>query len=497
MSNAPVHLAVDLGASSGRVLSGSVVNNRLTLGEVHRFDNVPVYVQNRMHWNLLELWQQIRNGLSIAASRPEKVLSVGVDSWGVDYVFLDRNGDWIGPGYHYRDARTRGILPRAFEIVDRRTIFEETGLQFMELNTLYQLHAAKVGNSSILAAGCQFMMIADFFHWLLTGKASIEYTNASTTQLYNTRQQSWSERLLESFGLPSAAFTPVVQPGTVLGPILEAPSGVEGLQGVPIVLPPTHDTAAAVLAVPAEGFAPKNPDWCYISSGTWSLMGCEIPNPLINDRCAELNFTNEGGVQGSTRLLKNIGGLWIFQQIRTSLQRKGHSLAWSEMVHAAESAKPFALLIDPDDADFVAPTSMVDAILAYADRTGQQNPGLDIGILCRGALEGLALRYRTCLGWLESLTGSKIETIHIVGGGTQNELLCQMTADACRRRVVAGPVEATAIGNIVMQMIGLGQLQSIAEARKLVRDSFEPVIYEPIDPDPWDAAADRFSRLST
>ncbi|WP_417744292.1 rhamnulokinase [Rosistilla oblonga] len=494
MASAPVHLAVDLGASSGRVLAGCIEGGQLKLSELHRFANDPVHVQGRMYWNLLGLWQEIRKGLSLAAAGEAKVLSVGVDTWGVDYVCLDANGDLIGPGYHYRDARTRGMFPKAFERVAREEIFAETGLQFMELNTAYQMLAARLENSPVLDIANQMLMIPDFFHWLLTGKAAIEYTNATTTQLYNTQQQGWSQKLLKAFDLPTRIFSDVVQPGTVLGPILGGQGGVPGLEGVPVVLPATHDTGSAVVAVPADNFAPAQPDWCYISSGTWSLMGCEIPEPLINDRCAELNFTNEGGVQGSTRLLKNIGGLWIFQQIKASLERRGQTLDWPSMVQAAADAKPFQLLIDPDCPDFAAPACMVDAIAVFANRTGQP-AAADNGVLFRGALEGLALRYRTCLGWLESLTGTTINTIHILGGGAQNALLCQMTADACRRRVLAGPVEATAIGNIVMQMVGLGQIGSIQEGRQLIRDSFQPVVYEPQDPDPWDAAAERFEKL--
>ena len=494
MSSAPIHLAVDLGASSGRVLAGAIKNDRLTLTEVHRFENNPVHVQNRMYWDLLGLWQEIKKGLSLAGSGDAEVLSVGVDTWGVDYVFLDARGDLIGPGYHYRDARTRGILDKAFKKVDRREIFEQTGLQFMELNTAYQLLAARMENSPVLDIAQQMLMVPDFFHWLLTGKAEIEYTNASTTQLYNTRTRSWSQLMLEKFDLPDRVFSDVVASGTVLGPITQE-SGVPELVGVPVVLPATHDTGSAVVAVPAENFAPAKPDWCYISSGTWSLMGCEIPEPLVNDRCAELNFTNEGGVQDSIRLLKNIGGLWIFQQIKASLERRGETLDWPGMVAAAEQAEPFQLLVDPDCADFVAPNCMVDAITAFAIRTGQASPANN-GVLFRGALEGLALRYRTCLGWLESLTGTKMETIHIVGGGTQNALLCQMTADACRRRVVAGPVEATAIGNLIMQLVGLGKLSSIDEGRQLIRDSFQPDIYEPQNADPWDEAAERFAKLA-
>jgi rhamnulokinase len=268
-----------------------------------------------------------------------------------------------------------------------------------------------------------------------------------------------------------------------------------GLHDIPVVVPATHDTASAVLAVPADGFAPEKPDWCYISSGTWSLMGCELPHPIINDTVAQFNFTNERGVRGSTRLLKNIGGLWIFQQIRAALQRRDISVTWDTMVRQAEAAAPLTLLIDPDAPAFLAPDDMIDAIKSYAASTGQSAPD-DHATLYRAALEGLALRYRTCLGWLETIVGGSISTIHVVGGGSLNTLLCQMTADACNRTVVAGPVEATATGNVLMQMIGLSHLADVDAARALVRASFSPTIYRPRNTAPWDAAAAKFAELT-
>ena len=285
------------------------------------------------------------------------------------------------------------------------------------------------------------------------------------------------------------------EPGTTLGTVQPSIASITGLNDVPVVIPATHDTASAVLAVPATEFAPANPTWCYISSGTWSLMGCELPQPMITSRCAELNFTNEGGAGGSTRLLKNIGGLWVFQQLRKSYQRRGKEVSWEQMIAAAESATPFGLLLNPDDPAFNAPDDMLDAIEGVAERTGQSKPS-DDGVLYRSALEGLALRYRACLSMLESLVDNRIDKIHIVGGGSLNALLCQMTADACNRTVVAGPVEATAIGNVLMQMIGGGQLASIDEARALVRSSFETKEYQPIDPAAWDEPAGRFEDLS-
>lgn len=491
---ASVHLAVDLGASSGRVIAGVVEDGKLSLAPIHRFDNEPVRVQQSLQWDAVGLWREIQTGLRMAADRYSHIASVGVDTWGVDYVLLDEQDLFAGPVRCYRDPRTRGMMERAFEIVPREEIFSATGLQFMEISTLYQLVAARLTDEPSLRIADGFLMMGDFFHWLLTGQRSIEVTNASTTQLLDPRTKRWRTDLLDRFGLPTQLFTDPVEPGTTLGVIQPSVASETGLDGTPVVIPATHDTASAVLSVPAVDFAPTKPSWCYISSGTWSLMGCELGEPKINARCAELNFTNEGGVNGSTRLLKNIGGLWIFQQIRKSIQRRGSSPSWDEMVQAAIQAPPFALLLNPDDPALVAPDDMVQEIHAYASRTGQAAP-TDDSVLYRAALEGLALRYRICLEMLESLVEHRIDTIHIVGGGSLNEFLCQMTADACDRTVVAGPVEATAVGNLLMQMIGIGRLTSIEEARELVRASFETKRYQPQDPAAWTEPAERFAKL--
>jgi rhamnulokinase len=493
-SETPVHLAVDLGASSGRVIAGVLSGGKLSLEPIHRFDNEPVRVQASLQWDVLGLWREIQVGLRKAANRYTNVLSIGVDTWGVDYVLLDEQDQFAGPVRNYRDSRTRGMMERAFEIVPRAEIFDATGLQFMEISTLYQLVSAAITDEPSLRIADGFLMMGDFFHWLLTGKRSIEATNASTTQMLDPRTKQWRGDLMTRLGIPEQLFVDLTEPGTTLGSVQSSVSSATGLDGVPVVIPATHDTASAVLSVPAVDFAPAKPSWCYISSGTWSLMGCELPEPMINARCAELNFTNEGGVGGSTRLLKNIGGLWIFQQIRKSMERRGAALSWDEMVTAADNAPPFALLLNPDDPSLVAPDDMVDEIRQFASRTGQIVPD-DEAVLYRAALEGLALRYRVCLEMLESLVEHRIDTIHIVGGGSMNELLCQMTSDACNRTVVAGPVEATATGNLLMQMIGLGKLKTVDEARALVRASFETQRYEPQTPEAWTEPAQRFASL--
>lgn len=508
MSQTPVHLAIDLGASSGRVIAGRIEDGKLQLEEVHRFANDPVMIQQSLQWNVHGLWAEILEGLRKAASQFESVRSVGVDTWGVDYVLVDENDQIAAPIRHYRDARNNGMVQRAFEILGgpdegRRKMFEATGLQFMQINSVFQLLAAVEQKERSLEIADGYMMMGDFFHWLLSGQRSIEATNASTSQMLDPRNGQWRLEMVEALGIPTKLLSPVTPTATTLGNVQDSVAKVTGLNDVPVVLPATHDTASAVIAVPANDFAPERPDWCYISSGTWSLMGCELASPRVNDLCSQLNFTNEGGVGGSTRLLKNIGGLWIFQQLRKSMQRRGNDVSWESMVQQAESATPFGLLIDPDHADFAAPTDMLDAIEGFASKTGQAKPGSD-GSYYRASLEGLALRYRVCLGMLEELVENQINTIHIVGGGTMNELLCQMTADACNRRVITGPVEATAIGNLVMQMVGTGvigsgesegQAAAVLEARELVRNSFAVKEYQPVDPARWDAPAEKFVSL--
>jgi rhamnulokinase len=490
----PVYLAIDLGASGGRVIAGHVVEGKLELDTAHRFTNGPVRMNQSLVWDSVGLWQHILSGLATAGGQFQNIRSIGVDTWGVDYVLLDRHDVMLGPAFNHRDARTKGMFDAAFRLVPKADIFAATGIQFMEINTLYQLLSQSINHSPALAHADGFLMMGDFFHWLLTGKRSIEVTNASTTQLLDPHTGTWSLELLERLGLPARIFAPPVEPGTNLGTLSADVANATGLHDVPVIIPATHDTASAVIAVPATDFAPSSPSWCYISSGTWSLMGCELPRPIINSTVSSFNFTNERGVMGSTRLLKNIGGLWIFQQIRAALQRRDISVSWDAMVRAAEAAPAHALLLNPDDPAFVAPTDMVTAIEEYAVRTKQEKPA-DNGVLYRAALEGLALRYRACLKSLETIVGNSIDTIHVVGGGSLNALLCQMTADACNRTVVAGPVEATATGNVLMQMIGTGMLKDISEARALVRASFSPVVYKPINPSPWDSVADCFNAL--
>jgi rhamnulokinase len=490
-----VFLAVDLGASSGRVVAGLFDGERLALEEVYRFDNAGVPAAGSMYWPLMSQWQHVLRGLKAAAKiYGQHVVSVGVDTWGVDFGLLGRNDVLLGVPHHYRDRRTADILDKAFSVVPREEIFEETGLQFMEFNTLYQLLAMKLAGSPLLDVAESFLMIPDLFHWLLTGVKSNEFTNSTTTQMLNPRTRAWASELVGRFGLPAQILGPISEPGTRLGPLQPSVASETNLAGVEVILPGTHDTASAVAAVPAVSQQGQRPDWCYISSGTWSLMGVETPQPVINRRCYDLNFTNEGGIGGTTRLLKNIAGLWLVQECRRIWKETGRDYAWEELSRRASDREPLVSLINPDDPSFVAPADMPAAIADFCTKTGQTVPATD-GAIIRCALESLALRYRMVLGHLEELIGGRLETIHIVGGGAQNRLLCQMAADATGRRVIAGPVEATAIGNLVVQAIARGSLTTIAQARELIAASFDLQDYRAKPTADWDAAYAKFQQL--
>ena len=489
------YLAADLGASSGRVLAGEFDGERIVLEEIHRFGNGGIDVAGRLQWDLLRLWSDIKDGMRAAKERlNDAPVSIGVDTWGVDFGLLGPNDELLGNPYHYRDQQTQGMMQHAFNVVGRDDIFAETGLQFMEFNSLYQLLAMAKRKAGQLDVAKHLLMMPDLFHWLLSGVKSNEMTNATTSQCFNPQTGDWSRSLLDRFGLPGEIFGPVSAPGTQLGSLAQTVAEEVGLPGMRVILPGTHDTASAVMAVPAQGDGQAMPNWCYISSGTWSLMGVETAEPQINKTIFDLNFTNEGGVGNTTRVLKNIAGLWLIQECRRIWMQQGTTYGWAELVTMANGAKPLQSFILPDEGEFLAPANMPDSIAAFCRRTQQTVPDNE-GAIIRCALESLALRYREVLTWLEVITGRKLECIHIVGGGTQNELLCQMAADACRRTVVAGPIEATAIGNLMVQAVSNGDCSSIAEAREVVRNSFDVKIYEPHNADPWDEAFERYKSL--
>lgn len=484
------YLAIDLGASSGRVMAGLFDGKKLELDELHRFPNGGHRIGDNFYWDFVGLFSEIKAGLAKAARQYGKnLVSAGVDTWGVDYGLLDRGGYLLGLPHQYRDPRTDGMMERSFRRVPRRRLYEVTGIQFMFFNSIYQLMAESARRSPALANANRILFAPDLLNYWLTGKQVNEYTMASTSQLLDARTRTWAKGLIRRLGLPARIFAPVVQPGTTLGEALPSVCEETGLGKLKIIAPGCHDTASAVAAVPAEGS-----DHAYLSSGTWSLMGVETRAPVINDRAYEFGFTNEGGVCGSIRLLKNICGLWLSQECRRIWKQNGIEVGFEDLRRDALAAKPFAALIDPDYAEFATPGDMPARIAAYCKRTGQKAP-VTPGETARVIYDSLALRYREVFGMLESLTGRTISTLHVVGGGTRETVLNQFTADSLNRTVHAGPVEATALGNILMQMLATKTIRSLSQGRELIRSSFPVTTYKPGPTAPWDTAAERFAML--
>lgn len=479
-------LAIDLGAESGRGLIGAFDGDRLSLEVVHRFPNGGVPTLDTLHWDVLGLWREMLATFRKAEAEHGPLASVGVDTWGVDFALLGKDGNLLGNPRHYRDPHTETIMDEAFSKVPKSEIFRQTGIQFMRFNSLFQLLAMKRDRSQLLDIAETLLFIPDLFHYWMTGIKANEYTDASTSQMINPHTRAWARDLVSAFALPDKILGTLIQPGTVLGPLRPSVTSNAGIAPIPVIAPATHDTAAAVAAVPAQGES-----WAYISSGTWSLMGIETKTPLTDDRALKVNFTNEGGVGGTIRLLKNIMGLWLVQECRRAWERGGVTYDYAALMKMAEGAKPFASIVNPDDTSFILPQSMPAALGAYCKKTGQPVPE-EPGDVVRCALESLALRYRWVLERLEELAGKKLDTIHIVGGGCQNTLLCQLAADACNRVVVAGPVEATAIGNVLVQALGLGLIGSLAQGREVVRRSFEVRTYEPREHERWAEPYRRF-----
>ncbi len=491
------YLALDLGAESGRGLLGRFDGEQLVLEEIHRFPNGPVKMLDTLYWDLPRLFEDLKTALGKAAAPRTGLDGIGVDTWGVDFGLVGRGDTLLGNPVHYRDARTEGMLQAAFEKVSRERIYEITGLQFMPFNTIYQLLALKQANSPILDVAETLLMMPDLLGWLLTGRRAGERTDASTTQLLDPRSGTWSAELCRALDLPHGILPSLIEPGSELGPLRKSVMDEVGMaRPVTVIAPATHDTASAVAAVPALHSLSLSapPDWCYLSSGTWSLLGVEVSQPVINAETMRYNFTNEGGVAGTTRLLKNIMGLWLVQESRRTWARAGREMTYEELTARAQASPPFSSLVDPDDSSFLAPGDMPARLAAFCTRTGQAPPG-DEGAFVRCCLESLALKYRWTIERLEAILGTAIKTIHVVGGGSKNKLLCQFTADACGRPVHAGPVEATAIGNILMQAIGRQRLSSIADLRAVVARSFPVTVYEPRDTTAWTDAAGRFGEF--
>ncbi|HEY7308465.1 MAG TPA: rhamnulokinase family protein [Gemmataceae bacterium] len=490
MSAAKKFLAFDLGAESGRGIVGLFDGRKLELEIINRFPNGGVRTLDSLHWDVLHLHHSMLETLRLAAAVHGSIDALGVDTWGVDFALLGRGGVLLGNPRHYRDPHTETIMEEAFLRVPRLDIFRGTGIQFMRFNTLFQLLAMRRDRSPLLEMAVSLLFMPDLFHYFFTGIKVNEYTDASTSQMLDPRTRSWAYGLIQAFGMPVEILGTLVQPGTVLGPLRPSVVAETGINAAPVIAPASHDTASAIAAVPAS----SSSSWAYISSGTWSLMGVELKQPLLSDAALEANFTNEGGVSGTTRFLKNIMGLWLVQECRRAWERAGTACSYDDLIRQAEAAKPFASLVDPDDPSFILPANMPKALGDFCRRNGQPMPE-GVGGTVRCALESLALCYRWVLERLEALTGKQVDVIHIVGGGSQNALLNQFTADACNRPVLAGPVEATAIGNVLVQALGVGVLGSLADAREVVRRSFEVHTFTPRQPDAWEDAYERFRGL--
>lgn len=480
-------IAFDLGASSGRALLGRLQDGKIEVEELHRFPNDPVQVGDRLHWDILRLYHEIKQGLLKAKHRGITPDSIGIDSWAVDFGLIGKNGELIANPYHYRDRHTEGAMESLFHHVPASVIFARTGIQFLPFNTIFQLYAMKEAHAPQLKDGAKLLMIPDLLRYFLTGQLHNEFTNATTTQLYNPVLDRWDPELLRMLDLPQSWFGSPLKPGEQAGKLRASVCEELGVAPIPVIAVAEHDTGSAVVAVPAT-----DRSFAYLSCGTWSLMGTEVDKPVINETAQKLNFTNEGGAYGTFRLLKNIMGLWILNECRREWERQGTSYKFPELVQMASKAAPFQAFIEPDDESFLAPGDMPKRIADYCRATGQQAPETH-GQIVRCILESLALKYRYVLELTERLSGHKFGGLHMVGGGIQNELLCQWTANAIGKPVWAGPAEGSAIGNLAVQWIAQGAFADIWEARKAIRDSFPVSTYEPHDADAWAEAYERFT----
>jgi rhamnulokinase len=478
-------LAFDFGAESGRAVLGHLQSGILTTTEVHRFHNEPVEYGASLHWDAPRLWFEVRKALE--SVEQEELAGIGVDAWGVDYALLGERGELLQNPYHYRDGRTQGVMEEIFHKVPKEEIYRTTGIQFMPINTLYQLITAQRDTPSIVAAAKQLLTIPDLFNFWLTGNAVCEFTNATTTQMVEPVRRTWAVDLMQRLGLRSDLLAAIVEPGTVVGTLRSSLVQNSLLAATPVIAPACHDTGSAVASITArDGTA-------FLSSGTWSLIGTELDAPIVTPQALKLNFTNEGGVNGTTRLLKNVMGLWMLQGCRTCWSARGRSSDYQELIDLATGVAAFGYLVDPDDETFLRAADMPAAIDEFCKKTHQPVPATE-GAYVRCVLESLALKYRLVLGNLEHLCGKRIEQIRVIGGGSKNRLLNQFTADATGRRVLAGPAEATALGNLAIQILATGEASSLQEVRGIIDRSFPTEVFEPRDTDKWLRHAERFEQ---
>jgi rhamnulokinase len=477
------YLAFDLGAESGRAILGQLDAGVLTTREIHRFKNEPVEEDGSLRWDVARLWSEVRKALASVEEMP--LAGIGVDAWGVDYALLGKQGELLQNPFHYRDRRTAGVMEAVVRKIPKEEIYRATGVQFMAINTLYQLVAALRDTPSLLKAAQKLITIPDLFHYWLSGNAVCEFTNATTTQLVDAVKRTWASELIERLGLPGHVWSEIVEPGTLLGRLLPSLQGHGALAGTAVIAPATHDTGSAVAAISARAGT------AFLSSGTWSLVGTEIQQPRITPEALRLNFTNEGGVNGTTRLLKNVMGLWMLQCCEQVWKGQGKCNDRLELIEQAAHQEPFSCLVDPDHESFLRANDMPAAITHFCLRTRQQAPKSPAGF-ARAVLESLALKYRVVLSHLEEVTGKRIERIRVIGGGSKNRLLNQFTADATGRTVLAGPAEATALGNIAVQMLATGAVSSLEQVRGIIDQSYPGELFQPLDPEKWTRQAGRF-----
>jgi len=491
------YIAVDLGAESGRIMLGGVSSEKLNLEEIYRFPNGPIEQGNSLRWDFARLFAEIKVGIAKAISKLDGEISgIGVDSWGVDFGLLDESGKLIENPYHYRDRRTDEMMDKAFELMSKRQIYDETGLQFMQFNTIYQLLAMRQAGSQFPARVKRLLFMADLVAYHLCGRAFAEYTLASTSQLMDMATGRWSQEIFDRLGLPIGIMPEIVSPGTIVGRLNRQICDELGCGPIDVIAAASHDTACAVAAVPAdehEATGRDNQRWAYLSSGTWSLMGVESDKAIINEKSFAHAFTNEGGVENTIRFLRNIAGLWLLQECRRQWLREGVDLDYEHLTAMAEKAPPFAAYVNPDCAEFMAPGDMPEKINQYLELTGQDKLH-DKGLMARVIIESLAFRYRYVMEAIEDITNKSIDVLHIVGGGIRNQLLCRFAANATGKKVITGPVEATAVGNIVVQAIAAGQLKSLSQGREIVRSSFEMKVYKPQETQVWAKQYDRIRK---
>lgn len=482
-------IAIDLGATSGRMILSNIENGQLKMEEIARFDNRIVNREGKYYWNLKSLFSEIIEGLNYATSLDCKIISIGIDTWGVDMGFIDQSGNVIEDPRAYRDPYTSGIMEEYFTKIPKETVYNKTGIQFMNFNSLFQLYAANKENFEPLKKAKTILFMPDLISYLLTGNAVCEYTIASTSQFINPNNKLIDKELLEAAGVESSLFPEIVMPGTIIGNLRNELIKNDIDYDIPVIAVAGHDTASAVAAVPAQ-----DPNFAYLSSGTWSLMGIEVINPIINDRSAKLNFTNEGGIEGTVRFLKNITGMWILEQCRKEWAEEGKDYSYPQIVDMINKATPFQSMINTDDPSFANPQSMILSIKDYCNKRDMVVPQTDQEIV-RCIMDSLALRYRTIIDYLKEFSPNPINRLHIIGGGAKNSLLNQFTSNSTGLPVYAGPSEATAIGNIMIQLKSAGIVKDINEMRLMISQATEVKEFIPQDKEIWDEAYQKFAKL--